>query len=138
MAGHPIIAPMKVLLTGATGMVGEAVLLECLDNPLVEQVCSVTRRSCERSHPKLTEILISDFRDVSAVEASLRGYAPAPVKLRRFQTVRSDTFRQCRDGGRAHLARKDGRTRLARNGAALDVIGSRRRPGGMTRALVRA
>jgi hypothetical protein len=36
---------MKVILTGATGMVGEGVLLEGLDNPLVERVLSVSRRS---------------------------------------------------------------------------------------------
>lgn len=43
---------MKVILTGATGMVGEGVLLECLDHPEVERVLSVSRRSCGRSHPK--------------------------------------------------------------------------------------
>ncbi len=37
---------MKVILTGATGMVGEGVLLECLENPAVEQVLSVSRRTC--------------------------------------------------------------------------------------------
>jgi uncharacterized protein YbjT (DUF2867 family) len=65
---------MKVILTGATGMVGEAVLLECLDNPAVERVCSVSRRSCERTHAKLTELLIRDFRDVGAFETKLTGY----------------------------------------------------------------
>jgi uncharacterized protein YbjT (DUF2867 family) len=71
---RPIIPRMKVILTGATGMVGEAVLLECLDNPAVERVCSVSRRSCERTHPKLSEVLVPDFRDLGAVETMLSGY----------------------------------------------------------------
>ena len=71
---HRIITRMKVILTGATGMVGEAVLLECLDNPAVERVCSISRRSCDRTHPKLTELPIPDFRDLSAIETKLSGY----------------------------------------------------------------
>lgn len=66
--------PMKVILTGTTGMVGEGVLLECLDNPTVDHVLSVSRRSCGRTHAKLTECLVPDFRDVSAVREQLRGY----------------------------------------------------------------
>lgn len=65
---------MKVILTGATGMVGEAVLLECLENPAVEQVLSVSRRACGRSHPKLKELLVPDFRQLSSVEGELAGY----------------------------------------------------------------
>jgi len=65
---------MKVILTGATGMVGEGVLLECLESPEVEQVLSISRRSSGRSHPKLRELLVPDFRDLSAVEGQLAGY----------------------------------------------------------------
>jgi uncharacterized protein YbjT (DUF2867 family) len=65
---------MKVILTGATGMVGEGVLLECLDNPAVEQVLSVSRRPSGHTHPKLTECLVRDFRDLSGVEPRLAGY----------------------------------------------------------------
>jgi uncharacterized protein YbjT (DUF2867 family) len=65
---------MKVILTGATGMVGEAVLLECLESPAVERVLSVSRRACGRTHPKLRELSVSDFRDLAAVEADLAGY----------------------------------------------------------------
>lgn len=65
---------MKVILTGATGMVGEGVLLECLDNAQVEQVLSVSRKSCGRSHPKLREALVPDFRELSAIESQLSGY----------------------------------------------------------------
>jgi uncharacterized protein YbjT (DUF2867 family) len=65
---------MKVILTGATGMVGEGVLLECLDNPAVERVLSVSRRSCGRTHAKLSELCVPDFRELGALEAQLTGY----------------------------------------------------------------
>jgi uncharacterized protein YbjT (DUF2867 family) len=65
---------MKVIVTGATGMVGEGVLLECLENPAVESVLSVSRRSCGHAHPKLRECLVRDFRDLGAHEAELRGH----------------------------------------------------------------
>lgn len=65
---------MKVILTGATGMVGEGVLLECLDNPLVDQVLSVSRRASGRAHPKLKELLIPDFRKLGSAESQLSGY----------------------------------------------------------------
>jgi uncharacterized protein YbjT (DUF2867 family) len=65
---------MKVILTGATGMVGEGVLLECLENPLVERVLSASRRSCGRAHQKLSELLVPDFRELASVEPQLTGY----------------------------------------------------------------
>lgn len=65
---------MKVIVTGATGMVGEGVLLECLENPAVERVLSVSRRPSGHAHPKLTECLVPDFRELSGVEAQLAGY----------------------------------------------------------------
>ena len=64
---------MKVILTGATGIVGEGVLLECLESPLVQRVLSVSRRSCGRTHEKLTELLVADFRELGSVEAELTG-----------------------------------------------------------------
>jgi uncharacterized protein YbjT (DUF2867 family) len=65
---------MKVIITGTTGMVGEGVLLECLENPAVERVLSVSRRACGHAHPKLTECLVRDFRELSGVEPQLTGY----------------------------------------------------------------
>jgi len=52
---------MKVILTGATGMVGEGVLLACLENPAVDEILSVSRRPCGHTHPKLKELLAPDF-----------------------------------------------------------------------------
>jgi uncharacterized protein YbjT (DUF2867 family) len=66
--------PLKVIITGTTGMVGEGVLLHCLEDPRVEAVLSVSRRSVGRTHPKLTELLVPDFMSLEAVEARLAGY----------------------------------------------------------------
>src|SRR5262245_57600540 len=65
---------IKVIITGATGMVGEAVLLECLENSAVEQVLVINRKPGGRSHPKLREIIHSDFFDLSPIEGELAGY----------------------------------------------------------------
>jgi uncharacterized protein YbjT (DUF2867 family) len=65
---------MKVIVTGATGMVGEGVLLECLANPEVESVLSVSRRPSGHVHPKLQELLVPDFRKLGSVESKLTGY----------------------------------------------------------------
>jgi len=65
---------MKVIVTGATGMVGEGVLLECLENPAVERVLAVSRRPSGHAHPKLTECLVADFKDLTGVEPQLTGY----------------------------------------------------------------
>ena len=65
---------MKIIITGATGYVGEGVLLECLDHPEVEQVLVVGRRSCGCTHPKLKELLVPDFMKLEGVKDELRGY----------------------------------------------------------------
>lgn len=65
---------LKVIITGATGMVGEGVLLECLENPDVEKILLVGRKPYGISHPKTVEILHDDFFDVSAIADRMRGY----------------------------------------------------------------
>ena len=65
---------LKVIITGATGMIGEGVLHECLNHPEVEKVLVITRKSCGYSNPKLTEILHDDFHDFTSVTDSLKGY----------------------------------------------------------------
>jgi uncharacterized protein YbjT (DUF2867 family) len=65
---------MKVTITGATGMVGEGVLLECLARPEVAQVLLVSRKPCGRQHPKLREIIHADFFDLAPIEPQLAGY----------------------------------------------------------------
>ena len=65
---------MKVILFGATGMVGQGVLRECLIDPGVEAVLSVGRSPLGVADPKLRELLHKDFTDYSAVESQLAGY----------------------------------------------------------------
>ena len=65
---------MKVIITGATGMVGEGVLLECLENPAVKQVLIVNRKQSPVRHPKLKELIVPDFMNLEKVEEQLTGY----------------------------------------------------------------
>ena len=65
---------MKVIMFGATGMVGQAVLRECLVDDGVEAVLAVGRRPTGETHPKLHEMLRADLFDVDVPEASLAGY----------------------------------------------------------------
>lgn len=55
-------------------MVGEGVLHECLQDQRVEQVLSVSRKPCGVVHPKLKELIVPDFFDLSAVAGQLTGY----------------------------------------------------------------
>ncbi len=64
----------KVIITGATGMVGEGVLIECLAHPQISEVLSVTRRSTAMSHPKLKEYLVPDFLSLKEDDGNLNGY----------------------------------------------------------------
>ena len=65
---------MKVILFGATGMVGQGVLRECLLAADVEQVLAVGRSPTGQSHPKLRDLVHANLFDYSAVENELRGY----------------------------------------------------------------
>lgn len=65
---------MKVIITGATGMVGEGVLFECLENTNVKEVLIVNRKHYDMSHPKLKELLVVDFSDLENFSEELKGY----------------------------------------------------------------
>ena len=65
---------LRVIITGATGMVGEGVLYQCLNHPEVETVLVITRHSCGYTHPKLTEIIHPDFLDISTLSDRISGY----------------------------------------------------------------
>ena len=64
---------MKVVIFGASGMIGQGLLRECLLDPGVERVLSVVRKPTAASHAKLTEIVHSDFSNHSAIESQLAG-----------------------------------------------------------------
>jgi uncharacterized protein YbjT (DUF2867 family) len=65
---------INVIITGATGMVGEGVLMESLNHPDIEKVLVINRRSCGVAHPKLTEILHPDFLNLGPVADKLTGF----------------------------------------------------------------
>ncbi|HTW39381.1 MAG TPA: NAD-dependent epimerase/dehydratase family protein [Thermoplasmata archaeon] len=65
---------MKVILFGATGMVGQGVLRECLLDPQVETVLSVGRSATGQRHAKLREVVLGDLTDLVPVEDRLQGF----------------------------------------------------------------
>jgi uncharacterized protein YbjT (DUF2867 family) len=65
---------MKVILFGATGMVGQGVLRECLVDPGVTSVLAVGRSPSGQRDPKLRELRHDNFTDFSAIEPQLAGY----------------------------------------------------------------
>lgn len=65
---------MKVILFGATGMVGQGVLRECLLDSEVESVLTIGRGTTAQQHEKLHEIVLNDLTDLSPVEGKLSGY----------------------------------------------------------------
>ena len=66
--------PMQVIIFGATGMVGQGVLRECLIDPGIERVLVVGRSPIGVRSAKLTEIIHDDFTNYSAIEAQLTGF----------------------------------------------------------------
>jgi uncharacterized protein YbjT (DUF2867 family) len=64
---------VKAVLFGATGMVGQGVLRECLLDPSVEFVLSVVRNPAGHQAPKLKELIHKDFFDLATVESHLTG-----------------------------------------------------------------
>ncbi|EJN16084.1 semialdehyde dehydrogenase family protein [Bradyrhizobium sp. YR681] len=65
---------MRVIIFGASGMVGQGVLRECLVDPGVERVVAVGRSPTGVRSAKLTEIMHGDFTDYSAIEPKLTGF----------------------------------------------------------------
>jgi uncharacterized protein YbjT (DUF2867 family) len=64
---------MNVVLFGATGMVGQSVLRECLLDPDVNQITSIVRTPTTQTNTKLRELVLPDFTNYSAVETELTG-----------------------------------------------------------------
>ena len=65
---------MKVIITGTTGMVGEGVLFECLADPQITEVLSVSRKPNGVTHSKLKEYIVSDFLALKENDEKLKGY----------------------------------------------------------------
>jgi uncharacterized protein YbjT (DUF2867 family) len=65
---------MRILITGATGLVGQGVLQECLNASDVSAVVVLGRRPSGQSHAKLSELICADFRQLDAIEDQLQGF----------------------------------------------------------------
>jgi len=65
---------LNVIITGASGMVGKGVLLECLDSPQIDSVLILNRKPINVQHAKLKEIIVKDFFDLSSIENEISGY----------------------------------------------------------------
>lgn len=65
---------IKVIITGATGMVGEGVLFECLQNEKVSDVLIVSRRHYDLHHPKLKELIVPDFFKLNEYAENVQVY----------------------------------------------------------------
>lgn len=65
---------LKVLITGASGMVGEGVLTECLLHPEVAEIVVLTRKTTGIDHPKLKEIIRNDFFNLFSIRDQLTNF----------------------------------------------------------------
>ena len=65
---------LKLIITGTTGMVGEGVLLTCLEHPGVKEVLMVNRKHWDLQHSKLKELIVPDFLQVEKYADQLKGY----------------------------------------------------------------
>jgi len=69
----PTVEKKRIVIVGATGMVGGYVLRYALDHPVIASVTAIVRRSLGVSHPKLKEVFHRDFADCSALAETLSG-----------------------------------------------------------------
>ena len=65
---------IRAIITGSTGMVGKSVLMECLESEFVDSVLVINRQTIGLEHPKLKEIIHSDFYNISTIKDELNDY----------------------------------------------------------------
>ena len=65
---------MKVIITGSTGMVGEGVLLECINNEHVTDILLLNRKHHPITDSKVKEIIVKDFMQAEGIQDTLQGY----------------------------------------------------------------
>lgn len=65
---------MKLVILGATGMVGKGVLREALQKPDIEKILVIGRESSGMQHAKLSELLLKDLFEINEIEEELVGY----------------------------------------------------------------
>ncbi len=86
----PAAGQKRLVIVGATGMVGGYALRYALDHPAVGRATSIARRKLGISHPKLTEVLHRDFADCSALAETLAGQDAAVFCLGAYTGAVSD------------------------------------------------
>lgn len=74
MMTNQSVTGIRIIITGATGMVGEGVLHECLQHDAVKEVLVINRKSCDVAHPKLQEIIHANFFDITPIRGQLTGF----------------------------------------------------------------
>jgi len=52
---------MKIIITGASGFIGQEVLQQCIDNPAITSIIVLSRRSLSITNPKLMVVILKDF-----------------------------------------------------------------------------
>lgn len=65
---------MRIIITGATGMVGEGVLLQCLTNNSIEEILLISRKHYKIQHTKVKELIVADFLDIEKHKENLMNY----------------------------------------------------------------
>lgn len=65
---------INVVITGATGMIGESILDQCLKHDYIENVLIINRHSAGYLHPRLKEIILSDLSEASTIKEALQDY----------------------------------------------------------------
>jgi uncharacterized protein YbjT (DUF2867 family) len=86
----PTASQKRLVIVGATGMVGKYALQDALENPTVGRVTAIGRKTLGISHPKLTEVLHRDFADCSALAETLSGQDAAVFCLGAYTGAVSD------------------------------------------------
>jgi uncharacterized protein YbjT (DUF2867 family) len=86
----PILVPKRLVIVGATGMVGGYALRYALEHPGIGRATAIGRRKLGISHPKLTEVLHQDFEDCSALAETLSGQDAAVFCLGAYTGAVSD------------------------------------------------
>jgi uncharacterized protein YbjT (DUF2867 family) len=121
---------MKVILFGATGMVGQGVLRECLLDPEVEAVLAVGRGPSGKQSPKLAELVLSDLYDFTPVAEKLTGYDACffCLGVTSVGATEADYRRVTRDipaaAGRVLAERNPGMTFVLVTGRGSDATGT--------------
>ena len=65
---------VKAIIFGATGMIGQGALIECIEHANVKSILAIGRKSCGKASDKLKEIIHTDYLDYSSIEKELSGY----------------------------------------------------------------